>query len=613
MKRTGTRAANACDYCRLRKSKCDECKPCSNCNKKGIECTYVKKIEPSKVDSTLKLILDKVTNIDENLSKLLHYESTSSSGSSETKEHSVSDIDLIESNIKLEDLSSTIESSIDTNIDISKILSTSNTNFMNNIENLFLQDVEIFKDCDNKQPYIIPITSLHNHFSEVDNGAESMLDEDAYSFKNRIDVNLLQSNTFQFNDSKIFKNLESYRKHIFPFYPIVCEELVETLKNEVFQRGLQTNLVTTTFLLLLALGEISDTSETHHYWTNEGYRYQDVDTVEPPPGFNYFWIASGIIGKLMASEKISIELITIQLLLALYYFKIGQLNDFTNELILGSKHIYKFLLLHGDKYNDRDVLLRLYWVHLHLERDLKIMGLLKNHSALIKIQSQIDLPRGCKESKNSQYQILENKIIYSACFMQNIFLSNIRDKSFTILKKIDHYSLEEIFQIFKKFEIDLNNWRNYLPFNFNWEEDFFYFKSNEIEIDILKLKYYLSYCLSCKILIDKILNNNLKSALKPEIKEIIEKCIIYSIKCLKLFSLQDLNDLDLNCCYHILAILNLFNQCKKIINYQLFEKNNSLFTLNFKDSLIISLKKIRCFSLHSPLIHQELKLYENTL
>ncbi|PCG98295.1 Hypothetical protein PENO1_058760 [Penicillium occitanis (nom. inval.)] len=67
--RKAARAQQACDQCRARKAKCDEGRPaCSHCRENNIECKY-KDIPPQKQEKSTQLVLDRVQQIEENLTE----------------------------------------------------------------------------------------------------------------------------------------------------------------------------------------------------------------------------------------------------------------------------------------------------------------------------------------------------------------------------------------------------------------------------------------------------------------------------------------------------------------------------------------------------------------
>lgn len=571
------RASNACDYCRSRKIKCDEVKPnCFNCDKKKIACTYIKRIEPSKFEKNLNVLYEKVNNIEEKLELLISLNQRK------------------EENIKNDNIIKTEEEICSSNCDLKFDKETNEVNF-----NLFL----------NNENYLIPDLSpdLERRNSII------MINEDEYSFKSRLNLSKIQSKSSEIsmnlNDSTINELLDCFLNHVYPFYPIVCEKTIINLKNEIFQTGLVSNSQTCTFLLVLSLGEIIKYSKNHDYWQKNDYQKSEINKIEAPPGYEYFWLSRMIIGRINASVNIGFETIVIQFLSALYYFKIGQISDYQNELLIGSSQLYKFIKFEGGKHKERDLLYRLYWVFLHLERNLKNMGQLKRYSTLVKLQSKMNIPKGCENIIKKS--IFDNDSIYSTCFMQNIFLSNIIDKSSTILQNLDLYKLEDIWNIWKNFELEINNWKIFLPFNFNWDTDLIQIENlndqNKLEIDLLKLKYYLTYITSCNILIIKLQNippNN-------DHLKIIEKCITFTIKSLKLFSKQELKILDPNSCFQILCVLKIFQDCCKILDFNKFKQDHSLLFLNFDHFLSESYELIQCFALHSPLIDHELNQMKN--
>lgn len=469
-----------------------------------------------------------------------------------------------------------------------------NSNFMN----------ESF-DINTKDPYVINFANVFEPSTVSDSKMDitsivdtslgnavnlsitkkTILKENDFSYKGKVVIEDVKISDLKLDNVVVDLLLESYLEHIYPFFPIVCEATIAIIKNDIKTHGFIINVSTCEYFLLLALGEVTLAKEDNDYWRN---------SEKLPPGFNYFWIAISQVDKIKQIEKPGFGTITIQLLLAVYYLKIGQLNDHRDELLKGCEMLFQFLELEGHKHTHRDILLRLYWVFLHLERLLYNMNLLETSSSLYDIQSKILIPRGCKTNFPK-----DADTFYSTCYMQSILLANVNDRALS-LRYNDNQTLNDNLRAFIKFEHELNNWRELLPFSFKWEDDVT-IRSTYIEKDLLKIKYYLVYVTVCEVVVRKFQNDQsqyskeLQDLYSNQVSKLIEKSILFTEKASFIFSRQLIADLDPFMCFNLISALKFIKSCS----------NNYEITPNINKSC---LEKLKCFALHSPKLNDCLKL-----
>lgn len=599
-----SRAKSACDYCRIKKARCDASKPCSNCVKKGIVCSYNPEDvnPPSKMDRSFHQLEDKINRLDQKVSMLIDKlcpDNNSYCGSDElglgsynisSTSNSILDSPPLDSFFNDTDLLASVTDDLLSVLQSDYGQPSDNLNYMN----------QSF-DINTKHPYMInfadvfePSSSPNNKMditSIVDTKSEStvnlsitkktILQENEFSYKGKVSIRDVGISDLNLGNVFVDELLESYLEHIYPFYPIVCEATIATIKTDINAHGFITSVSTCEYFLLLALGEVTLAKEDGEYWRN---------SERLPPGFNYFWIAISQVDKVRKIEKNGFGTITIELLLAVYYLKIGQLNDHREELLKGCEMLFQFLELEGHKHRHRDILLRLYWVFLHLERLLYNMNLLENGSSLYDIQSKISIPRGCKTNFPK-----DADTFYSTCYMQSILLANVNDRALSL--QYSDMTLNDCLRAFIKFEHELNNWRQLLPFSFKWEDDVT-IRSTHIEMDLLKIKYYLVYVTVCQIVVKKYQNGHtefsvdLQRLYSNQVSKLVEKSISFTEKASFIFSRQLITDLDPFMCYNLISAFKFIKSC-----------SNTKITINE-----LSLVKLNCFALHSPKLHDYLKL-----
>jgi hypothetical protein len=724
-----SKSKNACDYCRWKKAKCGAERPCSNCLRKGIECTSRPEAAhpPTKLDREFGSLSDKIERLENKIDTLIRAASprdgkgelkvtpvlediptriitsgitdarkittTTASPTSQLKvnhENLFNEEDLLTSVV--DDLVPRIEplkfpgadaaykimspgqliqtqmtprsqtggagSTSVSMIDLNLILSDDSSDFSQRFLN------EVF-DIHTKNPYSIsffydyhdlfdmfPESSLFHDYrrsvmdisSLVDTESKTkvsltsrqrtILKEQRASLQGRIDTSFLQTcSSLNMSIAYADELFESYLEHIYPFYPIVCEATIADIQKQVYSTGLTLSTAGCEYYLLLALGEATKATESCHYWSSDSYKVVSEDRdrniegtkVQVPPGYEYFWQALGMIGRLKDVLRTGFDKITIQLLVCVYYMKTCQLNDLKREVLEGSDMLFKFLELEAHKHSHRDILLRLYWVFLHLERSLYNMNLLDGTSSLIDIQEKVSIPRGCKSTYNL---VRDADTFYSNCFMQNILLANIDDKARVmrseLLKSItrdetnEKASFYECLRIFIKFEYELNTWRTFLPFNFQWEDDIS-IRSTHIEIDLLKMKYYLCYVTVCEFLIldfekrfdddsDHSIQNIDNETLRlycNQIEMMTKKALSFTIKAQNIFSRQSLIDLDPVICTQLMNSLYFIMLSKTIQKYRIqLEDHFRQLSTGFSRSQ----QKMRCFSLHSPRLNSRFEL-----
>jgi hypothetical protein len=698
------KAKSACDYCRIKKAKCDEAKPCSNCVKKGISCSYNpdEVNAPSKMDKAFNHLESKVDVLDQKLSKLLNM--TLSNGPqklmTESDNHvfNIRGLETVSSIRAATQPTTTTASRIQASpakiLDSSALFSdddllasvvdellpilnsqgsdntckTTHTSTISSLSNpiiltptsinlnddsdssfsdLFLN--EIF-DTHSKDPYFI---NLFDNYDDIfnlyqmtsDSGDSAVMDisslvdetekkvrqpsliklsniqktvlrEESYTIRGRIDIGFMNKlKDIDMSPSYAEELFESYLEHIYPFYPIVCEATIAGIKEDVNNSGLILNTSSCQYYLLLALGEVTVANENHTYWSSESYKNYTTDSncqfpLCIPPGYDYFWIALSMMDKLKHILPNGFDTIIMQLLICVYYLKTCQLNELKRVLLEGSDMLFKFLEIEGHKHTHRDILLRLYWVFLHLERALHNMSLLENCSSLIDIQPKVSIPRGCKSNFPK-----DADTFYSNCYMQNILLANIDDKAKVMSVSIDDgVPFNDCLKIFIKFEYELNTWRTLLPFNFQWEDDVS-IRSTHVEMDLLKLKYYLAYVTVCQFLIkefekkfqDVIFEDKTRPYLN-QVEILIQKVLAFTNKAQSIFSRQSIVDIDPLICSH------LMNSLYFIINSQIIQRYRSKYGADFvklRSSFRCSAKKLYCFSLHSPKIDDRLQILRN--
>lgn len=679
-KTSNRKAKSACDYCRVKKSKCDENKPCSNCIKKGITCSYNpdEVNPPSKMDKAFGQLENKVDLLDQKISKLLNINNIKLELTEVNNfSHSHSDNkNTISPQIKLDRLSNTssnkilnssllfseddsLASIVDELLPIlnipsgnptaespSCVILPSEIKYNDSLSD-FTQDFlnEVFY-TDTKDPYFIHLFDNYNDIfdlspSSTDRSSDMMdisslidetekklqnesqinlstvqktiLREESYSIKGKLDTSFISRlSDLDMKPAYAEELLESYLEHIYPFYPIVCEATIGGITDDIAKNGLILNTSSCQYFLLLALGELTLANENHNYWSSESYKTynQDLSCQIPlniPPGFEYFWSAISMIEKMKFILPNGFDIIIIQLLVCVYYLKISQLNDLKRTLLEGSEMLFNFLEIEGHKHTDRDILLRLYWVFLHLERALHNSNLLGNSSSLIKIQQKVSIPRGCKSNFPK-----DADTFYSNCYMQNILLANIDDKAKVMSVSIDKdISFNECLKIFIKFEYELNAWRTLLPFKFQWDDDVS-IRSTHIEMDLLKLKYYLGYVTVCQFLIlefEKRFNNvvidNKTRPYLNQIEILIQKVLSFTIKAQLIFFRQSIVDLDPIVCLHLMNSQFFIYSSISIERYR--SKYGNEF-IKLRSGFRCSVKKLKCFSLHSCKIDDRLNI-----
>ncbi|KAL1968879.1 hypothetical protein VTN77DRAFT_1240 [Rasamsonia byssochlamydoides] len=84
------RAAQACERCRLKKYKCDELYPCSQCKKSHFECVYQSNYHQRETNKTASYVRELEKKIDELTRQLRNIESTSTGLSREVNDSNVS-------------------------------------------------------------------------------------------------------------------------------------------------------------------------------------------------------------------------------------------------------------------------------------------------------------------------------------------------------------------------------------------------------------------------------------------------------------------------------------------------------------------------------------------
>lgn len=530
MYKRSSRALNACQYCRSRKSRCDEGNPsCSNCIKKGIECIYGE-VKPTKLERTLTHILSKIEGLDDKFNRIIDTHSALSVSSDEEKS-----------------LNSGIDSSISetSSVDLNNFLSSLNNGFK---DPYIIQDFDFLFNSTFRQSLIDSPKFSHTTSSTGDVTYDNFLEEeDKLSFKNKINLgddhydSILNINpSLLFNNStqlQLIKN--SYMMYIYSIYPIVCYDSLERHEAIFQQRGFRDLPEVCVILLVNALGSISSNSESDYWKTN----YNEVDKLsknELPPGFQFIWVALGMRSKLVVTSGSTTFMdVIIDLLFAFYYLKIGDFVSFWDELQKAHTILFKFLSksIKNDnfiKLSDdlQDLYKRLFWISLHFERNfLKMITFFNpesyhNHyydnykndtygfkrSRLGELQKSMDLPTSCKpmNPKNvldpiSQIQYNRELIdflkissnLYSYCFMSNILLTNLSTKSFEILNNFKSNELFDFISLTERLISDFEVWKNTLPIHIQWDismsKSFKSIKVSEnIEVILLKFNYHKS-------------------------------------------------------------------------------------------------------------------------
>lgn len=691
----------ACDYCRLKKAKCSEEKPCLNCVRKGIPCTYNPEdnAPPSKMDRAFQSLNRKIDELSQKLDVFIlngaeiSFSNTSDQTGGSSSKHSaasaegartfvpisadeifteedllasvVDDLVPIVTPFQFPGADNAVTSTVDELIHShsrcqAPILGTKVKD--KTLEGLFDENFDIHSDSpyriqfyddyhdtfdnillnnqmSNGRPYSMDISSLvQSEFKEImglnlRQGAN--LREHSANLEGRIDVSFIPKGGLSIKADHADELFESYLEHIYPFYPIVCDITVRGIRDQVEKSGISLNTASCEYLLLLALGEVTLTSESHHYWSSVSYISDsnlslchgdseesgvDNDRLQPPPGFQYFWQASGIISKLKLILKPGFDKLSIQLLVCIYYMKTCQLNNLKREVLEGSDMLFKFIETEGTKHSHRDILPRLYWVFLNLERYLYNMKLLESSSALVEVQDRVTIPRGCK----SEFSFVRDAdTFYSNCFMQNILLANIDDKARIMSKKLEQPSgnedltFNDSLRIFIKFENELNIWREILPFNFQWEDDISV-RSTHLEIDLLKMKYYLCYVTVCEFIIQEyekrknswVISDEISKLYIGQIQLLIEKVLQFSIKAQSIFNRQALTDLDPVICSCVLNCIFFVLSSATITKYRFKYSADFKRVLN---GMACTKKKVFCFTLHSPALFYKWQKLEEAI
>ncbi|CUM64886.1 uncharacterized protein PRCAT00002504001 [Priceomyces carsonii] len=567
------RATNACEFCRIKKIRCDEKRPCTNCLKKSISCNYQRIAIPSKVENNIHILMERLNSIESKLEEVLITCNTNII----TKNESVN------SNIepKEENNLPNIEEGFD---------------FLSDIDKIFIDEFDML---DAKDPYIIPLyeNNKKDVGSTLKNKAKddkiSFSKENMYSFRSRINVESLA--TIDLSDTTIKSLINSYMNVISSAYPITNEDEVERLRMHVFANGLGMNTNSCIFLLIMALGCISNASDDNEYWIKSDYKNPKIEKVAPPPGYDYFWLALSMTGQILSIEKIGFNTALIRLLISLYYLHIGQLSDHWTELKSGINEIFNIVSNPQNTEFNSNLMIQIYWVYVHLERNISNIGNLER-SSLSTLQESVPLPKD-----TYIHTAFGTGRMNCSFFMQNILLSNITDKAFKLLSNIENYSVNEVFKIFKKFEENLDKWKQSLPFEMNWESEFI-IKSKRPP-NGLQFRYYVCYILLCKLISKKLLVES--EVPSQTIVSTIYKCISFIIKAVCLFSQMSVGVLNPNITFKIAATLNMFVECKSLINYEEFKKENSILISTFELSVTKSMWRIRAFALHSPFIDAE--------
>ncbi|YCL20980.1 hypothetical protein KP2612_004290 [Komagataella phaffii] len=235
---------------------------------------------------------------------------------------------------------------------------------------------------------------------------------------------------YNFNSALIKKLKDAYLRHIYPVFPLLCEQKLSELSQDVSQKGLQADFETFILLLVLALGAISlaeenDSISKENFWNNPNYQVAHRQ-VDPQPGWSYFWLVLGMKSRLVSSSTDNLSLVMIPLLCSLYFLKLGDIVSHCDYLQEACTKLNKqlFRLKQSPSigsYNQLyvDTLRRIFWVCLDLERNMANMASIPK-SELSSLQQWLALPTGCKP----KFPFDSNES-YAFCYMSSIICCQI--------------------------------------------------------------------------------------------------------------------------------------------------------------------------------------------
>lgn len=575
------RASNACEACRIKKIRCDERKPCSNCKRKALSCIYSENIQPSKLERAFKMLPERVDSMDNKIERLITIMTANSSNhnTSSNSEKPVSFEDFFE--VKFDEKEHKTFSQ----------------------DSFFVNGVDIFNNDD---PYFLPnfheatlIEGNETHEKEAEAKIQrreiQFIHESKYSLKGRVDIEKIEP--IDLSDRNIEFLEDAFLSFIYSSYPILRRSELTKIRNSVKNTRLGMDTHSCIFLLVLALGSVAASEDSAYFWRDN--RYHDYKSkVSPPPGYNYLWAALGMFARIRSIQETGKDMIIILLLISIYYLKIVLLEDHWKTLKDCADELYVFIM-HNDQKNIQESEVNiLFWICIHLERNVSNVGRLKR-TCLSNIQEMVLLPCGSDVISSSHG---DNSI---DLFMQNILLSNLTDKALALLESEESLPLGKRLEIFLRFENNLNSWRYSLPFSYQWDDDI-YHGTNKLYTNPVRFRYYMCYIFLSNLLISASMK--LTEAIPYEVQYIIQKCIIFTVRALDLFSQAKCSQLNPCLVFKMGSALEIFCESTNLVDYQSIKKGNSILFSGFHTNIKNALEIIGSYALHSPLIE---KKYEN--
>ncbi|CUM66650.1 uncharacterized protein PRCAT00004326001 [Priceomyces carsonii] len=606
------RASNACEYCRQRKTRCDEGNPsCSLCLKRGITCHY-KQATPSKLEKSINDIHLKIENIEK------RFQAMEQQGSFNGRR--VGELLLLNDSWSAKRPKVEVESSW-SNFFPSNSISAEIDNLADLVTNEE-QNSEIL----GQNMYLIPNLStlmaklrtsaklsLNSCYLSL-NCEEFLIEEDKYSYKGRLDDSTLQYNNV-FSTSLVENFIQSYLNYIYPVYPLVCEDQLGNIQNEMSTMGLHSSCRSCILLMVLALGSVSSSGDLKNlvavpYWTSDEYKQEGAKNLPAPPGWSYLWLALAMKERLITCEKPGSATVCIQLLFCLYFLKIGDLTSHYIELKHSSTQLYCLLLKQRNtelsglsvSEDEKEKLIRFFWISLRMERDFQRMVNIET-SPLSQLQNCLDLPSACSTKFPR-----DSVTFYTFCFMTNVLLSNIKDKTIAVLVNVGKFTTDNIFLAISKFESDLKKWRLSLTVDIQWEECMF-LEERGPEMTSLKLTYYICLVFVYHLLIHHINLTDLDISENFIAKSILRKSVDSAVRAIELFSSMSIDELTPGVCHDLLISMKILDEAISILDD--FEEEADISRVLSKAPLIqLNLEK---FGRHSPLIEKDLKTCDDIL
>lgn len=181
---------------------------------------------------------------------------------------------------------------------------------------------------------------------------------------------------------QVFSHVRNFLDHVYPLYPIVCEQAISDMTTEFIREGPRTNIQSALVLLMVCLAKLLVSGNPSDELTAENDLDGAVQILNWVPLEN------------------SLEHAQAQFLAALCFSKFSMLSTSVAFLQRSSAVLYEFLLRKvlssaQIKLTTRTTSVRLYWVVLNLERDLCWETPLYTLGPLSQLEDRLPLPMEC--------------------------------------------------------------------------------------------------------------------------------------------------------------------------------------------------------------------------